>query len=280
MNQTEGQSVAYPGPPGSHASAAAAVLFPGETLVPVGGFHAVADAVVDADAAHGVLPIESSLAGAVAETHDLLNEHALSIIAETVLPIHHVLAASAAIPLDEIRIVRSHPTALEQCRALLKRLPQATAMPSATTAEAAREAAAGGDPTVAAISGAGAAAMYGLVVLEENVGDGPAFTRFVSIAPYTWVGARRSEARTAFTFVTDHRPGALYHAIAPFAQSGLDLVRLVSRPIPATPWSYRFDAVVAGHPLDPAVRAALAELGTMTRSQRVVGVYEAAEEPK
>jgi prephenate dehydratase len=280
MNQTEGQSVAYPGPPGSHASAAAAVLFPGERLVPVGGFHAVADAVVDADAAHGVLPIESSLAGAVAETHDLLNEHALSIIAETVLPIHHVLAASAAIPLDEIRIVRSHPTALEQCRALLKRLPQATAMPSATTAEAAREAAEGGDPTVAAISGAGAAAMYGLVVLEENVGDGPAFTRFVSIAPYTWVGARRSEARTAFTFVTDHRPGALYHAIAPFAQSGLDLVRLVSRPIPATPWSYRFDAVVAGHPLDPAVRAALAELGTMTRSQRVVGVYEAAEEPK
>ena len=280
MNQTEGQSVAYPGPPGSHASAAAAVLFPGETLVPVGGFHAVADAVVDADAAHGVLPIESSLAGAVAETHDLLNEHALSIIAETVLPIHHVLAASAAIPLDEIRIIRSHPTALEQCRALLKRLPQATAMPSATTAEAAREAAEGGDPTVAAISGAGAAAMYGLVVLEENVGDGPAFTRFVSIAPYTWVGARRSEARTAFTFVTDHRPGALYHAIAPFAQSGLDLVRLVSRPIPATPWSYRFDAVVAGHPLDPAVRAALAELGTMTRSQRVVGVYEAAEEPK
>lgn len=280
MNQTEGQSVAYPGPPGSHASAAAAVLFPGETLVPVGGFHAVADAVVDADAAHGVLPIESSLAGAVAETHDLLNEHALSIIAETVLPIHHVLAASAAIPLEEIRIIRSHPTALEQCRALLKRLPQAIAMPAATTAEAAREAAEGGDPTVAAISGAGAAAMYGLVVLEENVGDGPAFTRFVSIAPYTWVGARRSEARTAFTFVTDHRPGALYHAIAPFAQSGLDLVRLVSRPIPATPWSYRFDAVVAGHPLDPAVRAALAELGTMTRSQRVVGVYEAAEEPK
>ena len=280
MNQTEGQNVAYPGPPGSHAAAAAAVLFPRETLVPVGGFHAVADAVVAADAAHGVLPIESSLAGAVAETHDLLNDHALSIIAETVLPIHHVLAASAAIPLDEIRIIRSHPTALEQCRALLKRLPQATAMPAATTAEAAREAAEGGDPTVAAIAGAGAAAMYGLVVLEEDVGDGPAFTRFVSIAPYTWVGGRRSEARTAFTFVTDHRPGALFHAIAPFAQAGLDLVRLVSRPIPATPWSYRFDAVVAGHPLDTAVRAALAELGTMTRSQRVVGVYEAAEEPR
>jgi len=280
MNQTHPHTVAYPGPPGSHAAAAAAALFPHETLVPVGGFHAVADAVACADAAHGVLPIESSLAGTVAETHDLLNEHSLSIVAEAVLPIHHVLAASARIPLDEIRIVRSHPTALEQCRGLLKRMPQARAMPAATTAEAAREAAEVGDPTVAAIAGAAAAALYGLVVLEDDVGDGPAFTRFVSIAPYTWVGARRSEARTAFTFVTDHRPGALYHAIGPFARAGLDLVRIDSRPIPATPWSYRFDAVVAGHPLDTAVRAALAELGQMTRSHRVLGVYEAAEEEK
>jgi len=216
----------------------------------------------------------------VAETHDLLNEHALSIVAEAVLPIHHVLAASAQVPLDEIRIVRSHPTALEQCRGLLKRMPRATAMPAATTAEAAREAAEIGDPTVAAIAGAGAAALYGLFVLEEDVGDGPAFTRFVSIAPYTWVGARRSEARTAVTFVTDHRPGALYHALGPFARAGLDLVRLDSRPIPATPWSYRFDAVVAGHPLDTAVRTALAELAEMTRSHRVLGVYEAAEESR
>ena len=281
MNQSDSsESVAYPGPPGSHASVAAGVLFPRETLLPFGGFHAVADAVATAAVGHGVLPIESSLAGVVAETHDLLNDHELSIIAEAVLPIHHVLAAPAQVPLEEIRIVRSHPTALEQCRELLLRMPQAAAMPAATTAEAAREAAESGDPTVAVIAGAAAAAMYGLVVLEDDVGDGPAFTRFVSIAPYTWVGANRSQARTAFTFATDHRPGALYHAIAPFAQSGLDLVRLVSRPIPATPWSYRFDAVVAGHPLDPAVRAAFAELEAMTRLHRVLGVYEAAEEPR
>ena len=280
MNQTHQHTVAYPGPPGSHASAAAAALFPRENLVPVGGFHAVADAVVCADAAHGVLPIESSLAGTVAETHDLLNEHSLSIVAEAVLPIHHVLAAPADVPLDEIRVVRSHPTALEQCRGLLKRMPRATAMPAATTAEAAREVAEVGDPTVAAIAGAGAAALYGLVVLEDDVGDGPAFTRFVSIAPYTWLGGARNDARTAFTFVTDHRPGALYHALGPIARAGLDLVRIDSRPIPATPWSYRFDAVIAGHPLDTAVRTALAELGEMTRSHRVLGVYEAAEEAK
>jgi prephenate dehydratase len=269
--------VAYPGPPGSHSAAAAAALHPADRLVPVGGFRAVADAVVSADVAHGVLPIESSLAGEVAETHDLLYERSLSIVAEAVLPIRHVLAAPAHVELDEIRVVRSHPSALDQCRDLLARLPHAAPVAAATTADAARLAAEDGDPCVAVIAGEEAVSLYGLTVLATDVGDTRAFTRFVSIAPYTHVAASRDNARTAFTFVTDHRPGALHAAIAPFAHAGLDLVRLVSRPIPATPWSYRFDAVVAGHPLDTSVRAALAELSELTRSHRVLGVYEAAE---
>jgi prephenate dehydratase len=271
-------TVAYPGPAGSHSSAAAAAMFPGAELVGLGGFHAVADAVADHEAGHGVLPIESSLAGAIAETHDLLHERALSIVAEAVLPIRHCLAATERVPLGRIRVVRSHPAAFEQCRVLLQRLPNAQVVAAATTADAAREAAEAADPTVAAIASPEAASLYGLVSLADNVGDGPAFTRFVSIAPYTWLGAGRDVARTAFTFVTDHRPGALHAAIEPFARARIDLVRLVSRPLPATPWSYRFDAVVAGHPLDPTVRNALAELTKVTRSQWIVGIYEAAEE--
>jgi len=69
----------------------------------------------------------------------------------------------------------------------------------------------------------------------------------------------------------------LHAAITPFAVAGLDLVRLVSRPLPASPWSYRFDAVVAGHPLDATVRSALGELASLTHSHRIVGVYDAAK---
>jgi prephenate dehydratase len=267
-------NVAYPGPEGTHTSAAAATLFPTDTLVPLAGFRAVADAVVSHEAAYGVLPIESSLAGAVAETHDLLYERALSIVGETILPIRHCLAASAPIPLDEIRTVRSHPTALDQCRGLLARMPKASVIASATTAEAGRQAAADGDPTVGVIVGEEAVDLYGLTVLEHDVGDGVAYTRFVSIAPYTRIDRQLRDARTAFTFATNHKPGALFAAIEPFARAGLDLVRLVSRPLPATPWKYRFDAVVAGHPLEPAVQVALRELDAVTRTLRVVGVYE------
>ena len=271
-------TVVYPGPEGSHSDAAAAVLFPVAERVPMRSFRGVAEAVSSATATHGVLPIESSLAGAVAETHDLLDEWPLSIVAEAVLPITHALVARRHLPLDEIRLVRSHPSALDQCRLLLDRLSHAQIVSAATTADAARETAEGGDPRAAAIASAEAASRYGLVTLADDVGDAPAFTRFVALAPYTWLGAPRERARTAFTFVADHRPGALHAAIEPFALAGLDLLRLVSRPLPSTPWSYRFDAVVAGHPLDPTVRHAFGELNGRTRSYRIVGVYEAADE--
>ena len=271
-------SVAYPGPAGTHTAAAAAALFPSARLVPLAGFRAVADAVGSAESAYGVLPIESSLAGAVPETHDLLYERDLSIVAEAVLPIHHCLAGPADVPLDAIRIVRSHPSALDQCRDLLARLPKASVVAAATTADAARLVAAEEDPSVVAIVREEAVALYGLVVLEDDVGDRPAFTRFVTIASYTRLDVPRDSAHTAFTFVTKHRPGALHAAIAPFANAGLDLVRLVSRPLPSTPWKYRFEAVVAGHPLEPSVQVAFRQLADATRELRVVGVYEGHEE--
>jgi prephenate dehydratase len=253
-------------------------MFPDAERVPASSFRSVAEAVAGASASHGVLPIESSLAGAVAETHDLLNEGPLSIVAEAVLPITHALVSLGHVPLEDLRLVRSHPSALEQCRQLLHRIPQAQIVATATTADAARETAEGGDPRTAAIAGVAAASRYGLVVLADDVGDAPAFTRFVAVAPYTRLDMAPERARTAFTFVADHRPGSLHAAIAPFALAGLDLLRLVSRPLPATPWSYRFDAAIAGHPLDPTVRRAFEELRLATRSYRIVGVYEGADE--
>jgi prephenate dehydratase len=270
--------VAYPGPAGTHTSSAAAALFPSARLLALPGFRAVADAVAAGEVAEGVLPIESSLVGPVAETHDLLYERSLSIVAETVLPIRHCLAGPAAVELDEIRVVRSHPVALDQCRDLLRRLPNATVIATATTADAGRLVAQRGDPAEVAVVGEPAVELYGLTVLEDDVGDHSAFTRFVSIAAHTRLDVPFELARTAFSFVTAHRPGALHAAIGPFALAELDLQRLVSRPLPATPWKYRFDAVVAGHPLDPAVRAALRDVKAVTRELRVLGVYEGHEE--
>ena len=267
-------TVAYPGRVGAHAAAAAETLFPAAELRPLPSFRAVADAVAEGEVGAGVLPIESTLAGPVNETHDLLYASSLSIVGQVVLPIEHCLAGPAAVALDEIRVIRSHPMALDQCRGLLASLPDAVAVAAATTADAAREVADRGDPTEAAIASPRAVELYGLATLAAGVGDHPeAFTRFVSVATYTRLDRNGHPFRTALSFVTDHRPGALHYALEPFARHAIDLVQLVSRPIPHSPFRHRFDAVIRGHPLDPVIREALAELRARTRQLLVFGSY-------
>jgi prephenate dehydratase len=272
-----GITVAYPGRDGAHSAAACDRLFPdGAELTPLPSFTAVVTAATRGEVEFGVLPIESSLTGPVAETHDLLYDSSLSITGETVLAIRHCLVGVEDVPLEDIQVVRSHPAALDQCRRLLAGMPWATAIAAATTADAAHEVADRKDPSEAAIASERAAQMYGLVVLAGGVGDHPeAYTRFVSLAPYTRIDRAPGEWRTAFSFITDHEPGALHRAIEPFGRHSLDLVQLVSRPIPATPWRYRFDAVLAGHPHDDVVTETLAEVSRLTRELRVFGSYPA-----
>jgi prephenate dehydratase len=266
--------VAYPGREGAHSAAASERLFPEGELVPLPSFSAVAEAAAACAVDFGVLPIESSLTGPIAETHDLLYDSPLSIVGETVLPIRHCLVGPALVSLEQIRVVRSHPAALDQCRRLLAAMPWATAIAAATTADAAAHVAETGDPTEAAITSERAALLYGLEVISGNVGDHPeAYTRFVSLAPYTRLDRERPAWRTAFSFVTDHRPGALHRAIEPFARHAVDLVQLVSRPIPHEAFQYRFDAVLAGHPLDPVISEALTELRATTERLKVFGSY-------
>ena len=273
-------SVGYPGRDGAHSAAACDRLFPdGATLVPLPSFHAVVEATVDGTVAFGVLPIESSLSGPVAETHDLLYGSPLAITGEAVLLIRHCLVGVTRVPREEIRVVRSHPVALDQCRRLLAAMPWATAIAAPTTADAAAQVAAHADPTEAAIASERAATLHGLTVIAGDVGDHPeAYTRFVSVGNYVRLDVNGKPWRTAFSFVTDHQPGALHGAIEPFARHRIDLLQLVSRPIPQTPWRYRFDAVLAGHPLDPVVRGALEDLRARTRHLRLLGSYPAEEQ--
>src|SRR5689334_2271570 len=218
-----GSTVGYPGPVGSHSAAASLLLAPGWTQAPLASFIAVVEAAVAAEVSLGVLPIENSLHGPVAETHDLLYEAPLSIVSEVTLPIVHCLVAKTPIQVAEVRTLRSNSVAFDQCREFVH-ASGARCLPAATTAEAAREVAESDDPTEAAIASADAASRYGLHVIAPDVGDHTAFTRFVGIAPFTRV-ERAPRWRVAFSFITDHQPGSLYHALGPFHRHGLNLVQ-------------------------------------------------------
>jgi prephenate dehydratase len=268
--------VAYPGREGAHSAAACDRLFPAARLLPLPSWTDVVEAVAGGRCAYGVLPIESSLAGPVNETHDLLFDSPLSIVAEAILPIHHCVVAIEPVELGDVREILSHPMALDQCRNLLASLPHAQATVAATTGDAAAQVAERNDRTVVAIASERAARLNGLTVVAANVGDHPeAYTRFAALAPYTRLDRRHGTWRTALTFVTDHRPGALMRAIEPLGRRDIDMVQLVSRPIPSTPWKYRFDCVLGGHPLDEDVAGALAEMRAQTARLRVFGSYRA-----
>ena len=268
--------VAYPGREGAHSAVACDRLFPAARLVALPSWTDVVEAVAEGRCAYGVLPIESSLAGPVNETHDLLFDSPFSIVAEAILPIHHCIVGVTAIPLDEVREILSHPMALDQCRNLLASLPDAHVTVAATTGDAATQVAERREPGVVAIASERAARLNGLTVLATNVGDHPeAYTRFAALAPYTRLDRRHGAWRTALTFVTDHRPGALMRAIEPLAIRDIDMVQLVSRPIPSTPWKYRFDCVLGGHPLDEDVAGALVEMRHQTARLRIFGSYRA-----
>jgi prephenate dehydratase len=267
-------TVGYPGPRGSHTGVAASALVPDASeSISLPSFTAVIDAAASAEVTLGVLPIESSLVGPIAETHDLLFRAPLSIVREVTLPIRHCIVGIAGATVDDATSVRSHPAAFDQCRRLLGNW-HVSCVPAATTADAARHVAESGDPTQVAIASAEAASTYGLQVLVEDVGDTTAFTRFVALAPYTQV-AGGAGWRTALSFVTDHQPGALFRALGPLSRNGVNLVQLVSRPLPNSPWRYRFDVVLDGHVFDPSVRPSLLELAGLTRELRLFGSYAA-----
>jgi prephenate dehydratase len=267
------ETVGYPGPPGSHSGAAATAIAPERTeLVALSSFTAVIEAASAAEITLGVLPIESSLIGPIAETHDLLYRAPLSIVREVTLPIRHSVLGLPGATLERVTSVWSHPAAFDQCRELFSDW-NVKCVPAATTADAARHVSETGDPAHVAIASTEAAGEYGLTVIADNVGDRPgAFTRFVAIAPYTQIAGGEGW-RTALSFVTDHQPGALYRALGAFARNEVNLVQLVSRPLPNSPWRYRFDVVLDGHVFDQSVRPALLELGAMTRELRLFGSY-------
>jgi prephenate dehydratase len=270
------ETVGYPGPPGSHSDAAAAVLAPGAEAVDLPSFTAVIEAAAAAEIALGVLPIESSLIGPIAETHDLLYEAPLSIVREATLAIRHCVLGLPGATLEGATVIRSHQAAFDQCRDLMHSI-SARAIGSATTADAAREVKETGDPAHLAIASVEAAETYGLEVVADDVGDRPgAFTRFVAVAPYTQVAGGEGW-RTALSFVTDHQPGALYRALGAFARDDVNLVQLVSRPLPRSPWRYRFDVVLDGYVFDPKVRQALHDLRALTREIRLFGSYAAEQ---
>ncbi|MHB8502107.1 MAG: prephenate dehydratase [Candidatus Acidiferrales bacterium] len=270
--------VAFQGEPGAFSEEAAVQLLgEGITTVPRPTFDAAFRAIHEGLADALLAPVENTLAGPVVRVYDLLLESALTITAETILPIEHHLIGCPGSSLDSIRSVASHPMALAQCERFFATHPHLKRVPAEDTAGSVREALALGDKASAAIAGHRAAEHYGGVILSAGIQDNAEnFTRFVLLRPAGKSELPAPDARKmSIAMRLAHRPGALLASLEPFAKHGVNLQKIESRPIHGRPWEYQFFLDVEAE--TPAqLESALSEVRKATSNLRVLGFYAAA----
>ncbi|HJX27415.1 MAG TPA: prephenate dehydratase, partial [Thermoanaerobaculia bacterium] len=274
--------IAYQGVEGSYSHLTAQRRYAGQAegvlLQGFDTFHLAAEAVREGSVDVALLPIENTTAGSINEIYDLLAEGGLTINAEEVSRIEHCLVALPGTQLEELGTILSHPQALRQCEAFLRGLPGVHVQEAFDTAGAARKVREQGDRTVAAIASESAAHRYGLEILRRGIQTQEGnYTRFVELATHPVPCPAAVPVKTSLLLVLAHRPGSLAELLGVFLRRGVNLTKLESRPVPATPFQYRFYLDLEGHAATDTLRAALDEAREHTTELRVLGTYPMAE---
>jgi prephenate dehydratase len=268
--------IAYQGEPGANSHIACAENFADHEPLPCASFEDAFAALEDGFADLGMIPIENSIAGRVADIHNLLPASNLHIIGETFLPIRFQLLALPGARISDLRTVHSHVHALGQCRKVIRELGLKPVI-AGDTAGSAREVAEARDPTRASLATSLAGEIYGLKTLRENVEDeAHNTTRFVVLSKTPqWAASGNGPVATTFVFRVRNVPAALYKALGGFATNGVNMTKLESYMVDGEFTATQFLADVDGHPQDPPLARALEELGFFSREVRILGVYPA-----
>jgi len=270
------RKIVFQGELGANSHIACKEAYPDYEPIPCPTFEDALNAVAGGEVDLGMIPIENSLAGRVADIHHMMPTAGLHIVAEWFLPIRNQLMALRGATLKDIKSVESHIMALGQCRNYVRKLG-VKAIVAADTAGAAREVAERGDKTRAAIASRLAAEIYGLDILAEDIEDeSHSTTRFVVLSRE---GRRASRGNglvlTTFIFQVRNIPAALYKALGGFATNGINMTKLESYMIEGSFSATQFYADVEGHPDDRNLALALEELAFFSTELKILGVYPA-----
>ena len=263
--------IAYLGPEATFTHEAALRSFGASVeLEPQATVAEVFTRVERGEAEHGVVPVENSMEGTVTHTLDELMNSPLKICGEVYLSVSQNLISKES-SLERVKVVCSHPMALSQAATWLRHeLPEARLEEVESTGEAARRAAR--EPGVAGVGSILAAEAHGLNVLARNIQDARTnATRFIVLGR-AWAG-RTGKDKTSVVFSVKDRPGVLRDALAAFAEEGINLTRIESRPSRKRAWTYVFFADFQGHPEEGRVARALQALEEHCPYVSLIGAY-------
>ena len=269
--------VVYQGIEGSYGSEAAEAFFKNDADIKgVRSFEEVFDCVESKSADFGVLPIENSSTGAIADVYDLLASTKLKITGEYILPVHHCLMAKRGTLPENIKTIYSHSQGIEQCSLFLKRFSDARLVPYFNTAISAKFVSESDDFTSAAIASKKAAEKYGLEVLYSDINNNPNnFTRFIIIERE---GAHISGAdKVSAMFTVPHVTGSLAAIIAMFGKYKINMEKIESRPVPNKSWEYRFFVDFDADTEEDNAKKLISDIKENTSSFVILGNYKSAK---
>ncbi len=265
--------VACQGVEGAYSNQAAEQFFDAPEIYYYPQFEDVFRAVENGSVEYGVLPIENSTAGSVAQVYDLMRRHNFYIIKDTKVVVRHNLLTAGETSVEQLTDVYSHVQALDQCMKLREQYKHITFHEYTNTAMAAKFVAEENNPHYGALASSKCAQLYNMHVLQKDVQDinGNA-TRFICISKTP--GFSKNANKISLCFTVPHKPGSLYHILHKFALNNLNMSKLESRPYPEKKFEYMFYVDIDGKSNDDQVRWLFNDLNNQLEYFKFLGSYD------
>ncbi|MCH2540669.1 MAG: prephenate dehydratase [Alphaproteobacteria bacterium] len=275
MNIKNINTVSFQGIEGANSHLASKKLFPKAKIITCETFEQVFENVRKNKSDLGLIPVENSVAGRVAEIHSLMHKTPLKIVGEYFMKVELHLLGTEKINIKQIKNVRSHIHALSQCKKFIKKNKVKTII-SADTALAAKEIREENDPSESAIASKLAAKIYNLKILKKNVEDSlQNITRFILLQKkQIKINPSKGKILTSLIFAVNNVPAALHKALGCFAINNVNMTKLESY-VNETFKQAEFYVDIEGDTKDINVTSALKEIKEYTRFVRILGTYYA-----
>ena len=271
----QGTEVAFQGQPGAYSQEAALGFFGASVRTrPCETLDEVFKLVQEGSLPFGIVPVENSQEGSISRSYDLLLDSEVMVCGEAQIRVSHCLIANPGTRYGDIKRVYSHPQALAQCLAYLRRL-ECELIPSYDTAGSARMIKDRKLMDSAAVASARAAQIYSMNILAREIEDNPRnTTRFFVLGKQD--SPPTGQDKTSIVFLLKHRPGTLHEALGEFSRRGINLTKIESRPTRQKPWEYNFYLDFEGHRSDAAIRETLGRVEDISLFLKVLGSYPKA----
>lgn len=271
------QKVAFPGVEGSFSEQALISFFKENGGVPekicCEEFDDVFEAIKEGRADAGVVPFENSTTGSISAIYDLIQKYGFYIKGEQTVSIRQCLLGLKGATLDEIKTVYSHNQGFEQSHGFLSQYPSWRLIPHHNTAISAKYVRDRADRSKAAIAASRAAELYGLDILQEGIEDEKGNTTRFFVISKDPTPIPDSD-KVSVLLALKHSSGSLYELLGYFAENGINLVKIESRPIRGQKWQYMFYLDFEGNVSSPEVQKAIRLAEANTAYFRLLGGYK------